>query len=67
MEIKNKSGNVIGKIQIESSEKDTALNEIVMNLQPGEGKAIYVADAAPDHQFTKRTMRQHHGIKAWIS
>ena len=55
MEIKNKSGNVIGKIQIESSEKDTALNEIVMNLQPGEGKAIYVADAAPAHQFTQQT------------
>lgn len=54
MEIKNKSGNVIGKIQIESSEKDSALNAIVMNLQPGEGKAIYIADAS-DHQFTQQT------------
>ncbi|MBD8837869.1 DUF4367 domain-containing protein [Paenibacillus sp. CFBP 13594] len=54
MDIKNKSGDVLGKIQIESLRKDHAIDRIVIDLKPGEGKAIYTADAT-ENQFTQQT------------
>ncbi|WP_339241786.1 DUF4367 domain-containing protein [Paenibacillus sp. FSL R5-0517] len=54
MDIKNKSGDVLGKIQIESLRKDRAIDRIVIDLKPGEGKAIYTADAS-ENQFTQQT------------
>ncbi|PRA09475.1 MULTISPECIES: hypothetical protein [unclassified Paenibacillus] len=54
MDIKNKSGDVLGKIQIESLRKDSAIDRIVIDLKPGEGKAIYTADAT-ENQFTQQT------------
>ncbi|MGO4729707.1 DUF4367 domain-containing protein [Paenibacillus sp. 2KB_22] len=54
MDIKNKSGDVLGKIQIESLRNDSAIDRIVIDLKPGEGKAIYTADAT-ENQFTQQT------------
>ncbi|WP_091017120.1 DUF4367 domain-containing protein [Paenibacillus amylolyticus] len=54
MDIKNKSGDVLGKIQIESLRKDHAIDRIVIDLKPGEGKAIYTADAT-ENQYTQQT------------
>ncbi|MEK4661439.1 DUF4367 domain-containing protein [Priestia sp. FSL H7-0729] len=54
MDIKNKSGDVLGKIQIESLRNDHAIDRIVIDLKPGEGKAIYTADAT-ENQFTQQT------------
>ncbi|MDQ0721066.1 hypothetical protein QF049_002327 [Paenibacillus sp. W4I10] len=54
MDIKNKSGDVLGKIQIESLRKDSAIDRIVIDLKPGEGKAIYTADVT-ENQFTQQT------------
>ncbi|MGN7412393.1 hypothetical protein [Paenibacillus sp. SAF-068] len=54
MDIKNKSGDVLGKIQIESLRTDRAIDRIVIDLKPGEGKAIYTADAT-ENQFTQQT------------
>ncbi|MCP1183727.1 DUF4367 domain-containing protein [Paenibacillus sp. 1781tsa1] len=54
MDIKNKSGDVLGKIQIESLRNDNAIDRIVFDLKPGDGKAIYNADA-PENQFTQQT------------
>ncbi|WP_339302896.1 DUF4367 domain-containing protein [Paenibacillus sp. FSL R5-0519] len=54
MEIKNKSGDVLGKIQIESLRNNNAIDRIVIDLKPGEGKAIYTADAI-ENQFTQQT------------
>lgn len=51
MEIKNKKGNVIGKIDFQSRQE--IINEII-DLRPGEGKAIYIADAA-DNKFSQQT------------
>lgn len=53
MDIKNKSGDVLGKIQIESL-RDNAIDRIVIDLKPGEGKAIYTADVT-ENQFTQQT------------
>lgn len=54
MDIKNKSGDVLGKIQIESLRNDNAIDRIVIDLKPGEGKAIYTADVI-ENQFTQQT------------
>lgn len=54
MEIKNKSGDVLGKIQIESLRNNNAIDRIVIDLKPGEGKAIYTADVT-ENQFTQQT------------
>lgn len=54
MDIKNKSGDVLGKIQIESLRNDHAIDRIVFDLKPGEGKAIYTADVI-ENQFTQQT------------
>ncbi|MEK3707870.1 DUF4367 domain-containing protein [Paenibacillus sp. FSL R7-0198] len=54
MDIKNKSGDVLGKIQIESLRNDNAIDRIVIDLKPGEGKAIYTADVT-ENQFTQQT------------
>ncbi|WJM10565.1 DUF4367 domain-containing protein [Paenibacillus sp. PK1-4R] len=53
MDIKNKSGDVLGKIQIESL-RDNAIDRIVIDLKPGDGKAIYTADVT-ENQFTQQT------------
>ncbi|GAS81185.1 DUF4367 domain-containing protein [Paenibacillus amylolyticus] len=53
MDIKNKSGDVLGKIQIESL-RDNAIDRIVIDLKPGDGKAIYTADVI-ENQFTQQT------------
>ncbi|MCJ8010155.1 hypothetical protein MUG84_00170 [Paenibacillus sp. KQZ6P-2] len=54
MEIKNKSGNVIGKIQIQSLQDENILDNIIHELRPGDGKGIYIADAV-DNKFTQQT------------
>lgn len=54
MEIKNKSGDVLGKIQIESIRSEHAIDRIVIDLKPGEGKAIYTADVT-ENQFTQQS------------
>lgn len=54
MEIKNKSGDFLGKIQIESLESDHIMDHIIRDLRPGDGKAIYIADAT-ENQFTQQT------------
>lgn len=51
MEIKSKKGNVIGKIDFQS--RQDIISEII-DLRPGEGKAIYIADAA-DNKFSQQT------------
>lgn len=55
MDIKNKSGDFLGKIQMESLESDHVVDQIIRNLRPGDGKAIYLANAAEANQFTQQT------------
>lgn len=45
MEIKNKEGNVIGKIEFQSLENNNVIDNIILDLKPGDGKAIYTANA----------------------
>jgi len=54
MEIKNNQGDVIGKIQFHSHQNENTVERIISELKPGEGKAIYDADAA-DNKFTQQT------------
>ncbi|MFB9277587.1 hypothetical protein [Cohnella cellulosilytica] len=54
MEIRNKKGDMIGKIQFQSLQDENIINKIIRGLNPGEGKAIYIADAV-DNKFTQQT------------
>lgn len=54
MEIKNNRGNVIGKIQFHSNSSEDTVEQIISELKPGEGKAIYNANAV-DNKFTQQT------------
>lgn len=52
MEITNKKGQVIGKIQMQSPQGSNLDSKLNINLKPGEGKAFYIADAV-DNKFTQ--------------
>lgn len=54
VEIKNKQGNVIGKIQFHSNQNKNTVESIISELRPGDGKAIYDAEAT-DNKFTQQT------------
>ncbi|MDK8189271.1 DUF4367 domain-containing protein [Paenibacillus sp. UMB7766-LJ446] len=54
MEIKNKGGDVLGKIQIESLRNDHVIDKVILDLRPGDGKAIYTADTT-ENKFTQQT------------
>ncbi|KAA8787573.1 DUF4367 domain-containing protein [Paenibacillus amylolyticus] len=54
MDIKNQNGDFLGKIQIESLDSEDGMDQIIGNLRPGDGKAIYIADAK-ENSFTQQT------------
>ncbi|PZT53277.1 hypothetical protein [Paenibacillus silvae] len=54
MDIKNQNGDFLGKIQMQSLESDHVVDQIIRTLRPGDGKAIYIADAEAN-QFTQQT------------
>jgi len=54
MNIKNKSGDVIGKIQFQTSEEGGMVHQIIMDLKPGDGKGIYISNAE-DNKFSQQT------------
>ncbi|WP_427050930.1 hypothetical protein [Paenibacillus sp. TC-CSREp1] len=55
MDIKSQNGDFLGKIQMQSLESDHAVDQIIRTLRPGDGKAIYIADAEANNQFTQQT------------
>ncbi|WP_434752302.1 hypothetical protein [Paenibacillus amylolyticus] len=54
MDIKSQNGDFLGKIQMQSLESDHVVDQIVRTLSPGDGKAIYIADAK-ENPFTQQT------------
>nr|WP_154887236.1 hypothetical protein [Paenibacillus xylanexedens] len=54
MDINNRNGDFLGRIQMESQESDYVVDQIIRTLKPGDGKAIYIANAG-EHQFTQQT------------
>ncbi|WP_440118979.1 hypothetical protein [Paenibacillus sp. QZ-Y1] len=54
MEVKNQRGDVIGKIQFQTTVDQGEIQRIILDLAPGEGKGIYIADAV-DNNFTQQT------------
>ncbi|WP_152392682.1 DUF4367 domain-containing protein [Paenibacillus guangzhouensis] len=54
MQIKNNRGDVIGKIQFYSHQNEDKVNQIISELRPGDGKAIYNAGAI-DNKFSQQT------------
>ena len=66
MDINNQNGDFLGRIQMESQESDYVVDQIIRNLKPGDGKAIYIANAG-EHQFTQQTnyaaVEWEHGLE----
>ncbi|WP_342554867.1 hypothetical protein [Paenibacillus sp. FSL R7-0652] len=66
MDMKSQSGDFLGRIQMESLESDYVVDQIIRTLKPGDGKAIYIANAA-EHQFTQQTnyaaVEWEHGLE----
>lgn len=54
MDINNQNGDFLGRIQMEAQESDYVVDQIIRTLKPGDGKAIYIANAG-EHQFTQQT------------
>ena len=66
MDINNQNGDFLGRIQMEAQESDYVVDQIIRTLKPGDGKAIYIANAG-EQQFTQQTnyaaVEWEHGLE----
>lgn len=58
----NKSGQFLGKVTVDTLDAEDPFDQIIQQLRPGMGKAIYIADNNPVKMISNQTNYEH---EAW--
>lgn len=68
LELLNNNGDLLGKVTVDTLGEEDPIDQIIQQLTPGTGKAIYVADGNPDRIISNQTNYAqepwHEGIDA---
>lgn len=55
LELSNEEGKTLGKVTVDTFDTNDPVDRIVRQLEPGTGRAIYVANTSPELAFTQQT------------
>lgn len=59
LELLNKKGDLLGKVTVDTLGEEDPMDQIIQQLIPGTGKAIYVAGGNPDRIISNQTNYAH--------
>jgi len=70
VEMRNEKGDLLASVRIDSFQEDDAMDAVIRELQPGTGKAIYIADGGEDavsQQTNYKAVPWEHGLDALLA